>query len=118
MKICLIGGGTMGEAIINCLLTKEVLTKEDIVVSDIIQTRLDVLSSKYEVRTLSDSRKAIEGTDLVLLAVKPQNLKSITKDIGDLSPNQLIVSIMAGTNLSTLLSSLNHPVPCPTCLHK
>jgi pyrroline-5-carboxylate reductase len=109
MKICLIGGGTMGEAIINRLLSKKVVKKEDIVVSDISQTRLEFLSSKYGVRVLSDNKKAIEGTDLILLAVKPQNLEYATRDIGDLSPNQLVLSIMAGTNLSILHSNLNHP---------
>ena len=99
----------MGEAIINCLLTKKVAKKEDIVVSDISRTSLDVLSSKYGVRVQAKSKKATEETDLILLAIKPQNLKSVTKDIGNLSPNQLVLSIMAGTNLSTLHSNLNHP---------
>ncbi len=99
----------MGEAVINCLLTKKVVKKEDIVVSDISKTRLELLSSKYRVCVLADSNKAIEGTDLVLLAVKPQNLESATSEIGGLLPNQLVLSIMAGTNLSTLHSNLNHP---------
>ena len=99
----------MGEAVINCLLTKKVVKKEDIVVSDISQTRLELLSSKYRVCVLADSKKAIEGTDIVLLAVKPQNLESATSEIVDLLPNQLVLSIMAGTNLSTLHSNLNHP---------
>lgn len=99
----------MGEAVINCLLTKKVAKKEDIVVSDISQTRLELLSSKYRVCVLADSKKAIKGTDLVLLAVKPQNLESATSEIGDLLPNQLVLSIMAGTTLSKLRSNLNHP---------
>lgn len=99
----------MGEAIINRLLIKKVVKKEDIVVSDISQTRLELLSSKYQVCVLADNKKAIEGTDLILLAIKPQNLESATKDMGNLSPNQLVLSIMAGTNLSTLHSNLNHP---------
>jgi pyrroline-5-carboxylate reductase len=108
MKICFIGGGTMGEAIINRLLSKKLAKKEDIVVSDISQTRLKSLQSKYGVITLSDNSKAVKQTDLILLAVKPQNLHSVAATIGSLAPDQLVLSIMAGTNLSTLHNSLKH----------
>jgi pyrroline-5-carboxylate reductase len=108
MKICFIGGGTMGEAIINRLISKKVVKKEDIVVSDISQTRLDYLQAKYGVCTLSDNSKAVKQTDLILLAVKPQNLYSVTATIGSLSPDQLVLSIMAGTTLSALRNNLKH----------
>ncbi len=98
----------MGEAIINRLLNKKLAKEEDIVVSDISQTRLELLHSKYGVCTLSDNSQAVKGTDLVLLAVKPQNLYSATATIENLSPDQLVLSIMAGTNLSTLHNSLKH----------
>lgn len=98
----------MGEAIINRLLSKNLAQKEDIVVSDISQTRLRSLQSQYGVCTVSDNSQAIKETDLVLLAIKPQNLHSVAATMGNLSPDQLVVSIMAGVNLSTLHNSLNH----------
>jgi pyrroline-5-carboxylate reductase len=77
MKIAFIGGGAMAEAIIKCLLTKRVAVPQDIAVSDISLLRRELLSKEYGVNTLADNRKTITDTDLIILAVKPQNLPQV-----------------------------------------
>jgi len=108
MKIAFIGGGAMGEAIIKCLLTKRVAAPQDIAVSDISLVRRELLNKEYGVSTLADNRKTVTNTDLIILAVKPQNLPKVMEDIKGLALEQLVLSIVAGTTLSSLCHDLEH----------
>jgi len=108
MKIAFIGGGAMGEAIIKCLLTKRVAAPQDIAVSDISRVRRELLNKEYGVSALADNRKTVTNTDLIILAVKPQNLPQVMEDIQGLALEQLVLSIVAGTTLSSLCHGLKH----------
>jgi len=108
MRIALIGGGAMGEAMARCLLTKKVAAPQDMVVSDISPVRRELLSREYGVSTLADNRKAVANADLIILAVKPQNLLQVMEEIKTPSPEQLVLSIVAGATLSSLCQGLNH----------
>jgi pyrroline-5-carboxylate reductase len=112
MRIAFIGGGTMGEVMVKCLLTQGVAAPSDIVVSDVSPSRRELLSQEYGISTLADNAKAIEGADLIILAVKPQNLPQAMEEMlnaGSLSPTALVLSIVAGASLDSLCQSLAHP---------
>ncbi|RLC64678.1 MAG: pyrroline-5-carboxylate reductase [Chloroflexi bacterium] len=109
MKIAFIGGGAMGEAMVKCLLTGKVAAPQDIVVSDVSRLRCELLSREYGVGVLADNRRAVENADLIILAVKPQNLPRIMGEIKGLGLEQLVLSIVAGVTLSSLCQGLNHP---------
>jgi len=109
MRIAFIGGGTMGTAMVKCLLTKEVAAPANIVVSDVSPVQRELLSKEYGVGTLADNRKAIEGADVTILAIKPQDLAKVMEEIKSPPPQQAVLSIVAGANLSRLCQGLNHP---------
>jgi len=108
MKIAFIGGGAMGEALVRCLLAKRVIGPEDMIVSDINPLRRELLSDEYGISTCADNRKAIEDAELVILAVKPVNLRQVMEEIKGLNPEQLVLSIVAGATLTTLCEGLGH----------
>ena len=109
MKITFIGGGNMGEAILSAILAKGLSSPEAITVSDISQTRLQYLRQKYTVSVTSDNRQAVSTGDVVVLAIKPQNLAEVMAGLnGQLRPSQLVLSIIAGARISTLCLGLNH----------
>jgi pyrroline-5-carboxylate reductase len=108
MKIAFIGGGAMGEAIIKCLLTKRVAASQNMAVSDISPLRRELLNKEYEVSALDDNRKTVTNADLIILAVKPQNLPQVMEEIKSLAFEQLVLSIVAGATLSSLCHGLNH----------
>jgi len=108
IRIAFIGGGAMGEAMIKCLLTKKVAVPQDMVVTDISPVRRKLLSREYGVSTLADNKKAVAKADLIVLAVKPQNLPQVMEEIKGLEPKQLVLSIVAGATLSSLRQGLNH----------
>ena len=93
---------------VKCLLTKKVAASQDMVVSDVSSVRRELLSRKYGVGTLADNRKAVANADLIILAVKPQNLPQVMEEIKTPSPEQLVLSIVAGTTPSSLCQGLNH----------
>ena len=108
IRIAFIGGGAIGEAMVQCLLTAKVAAPQDIVVSDISQVRRDLLSREYGVRALSNNKEAVKNADLVILAVKPQNLPEVMDEIKGPSADQLVLSIVAGAALSSLRRGLSH----------
>jgi pyrroline-5-carboxylate reductase len=108
IRIAFIGGGAMGEALVKCLLTKKVAAPQDMVVSDVSPVRRELLSREYGVSTLVDNRTAVANADLIILAVKPQNLPQVMEELKGLARKQLVLSIVAGATLSSLCQGLNH----------
>ena len=108
LRIAFIGGGAMGEAMVRCLLAKKVALPQDMVVSDISPVRRELLSREYGVGTSADNSKTVANAELIILAVKPQNLPLVMQEIKAPSPEQLVLSIVAGATVSSLCRGLNH----------
>ena len=109
MKIAFIGGGNMGEAILSAILAKDLTTPESISISDINKARCHYLEQKYKVAVMNDNWLAAKQGEIVVLAIKPQNLAEVMAELsGRLKPTQLVLSILAGTRIGTLCAGLNH----------
>jgi len=108
MKIALIGGGAMGEAIAQCLLMKKVAAPDGMVVSDISPARRELFNRDYGVSAVADNMEATKKADLIILAVKPQNLPQVMHEIKGFASEQLVLSIVAGAGLSNLCHGLDH----------
>jgi len=109
MKIAFIGGGVMGEAMLSAILGKGLSLPQAISVSDVSQARCQHLGQKYGVVVMGNNRQAIEGSDVVVLAIKPQNLAEVMPELsGQLKSAQLVLSIIAGARINTLRLGLNH----------
>lgn len=104
-----IGGGVMGEVILSAILAEGLTASQAISVSDISESRRQYLNEKYAVAVTDDSRKAVSRGDVVVLAIKPQNLAEAMAELnGRLKSNQLVLSIVAGASIGTLSSGLGH----------
>ena len=109
MKVAFIGGGNMGEAMLSAILDKGLSTPPAIWVSDVKEVRRQHLGQKYGVAVMDSNRSAIEKGDVVILAIKPQNLAEVIAELsGQLRPNQLVLSIIAGARINTLCQGLNY----------
>lgn len=100
-RIGIIGGGQMAEALIRGLLNKEMLTPQNITVSDPLAERRQYLEEYYGVTTTNLNSKVIERNEIVILAVKPQVMASVLREIKDyIDPQRhLIITIAAGLPL-------------------
>jgi len=109
MIIAFIGGGNMGEAMLAAVLARALAQPESISVSDVSHKRLEHLKKQYSVTVTPDNPEAISDKDIIILAVKPQNLAEVMAELKDnLNPAQLILSIIAGAKISTIFLGLTH----------
>ena len=109
MKISFIGGGVMAEAIISGIVVANLAKSSDVRVGEPIATRRKILEDTYSVLTTSDNMEAVEGTNLTVLAVKPQTLPHVYSELGgQLSPDNTIISIVAGATMQSLTDGLQH----------
>lgn len=111
-NIGFIGTGNMGEALIKGLLTTSLLNPEQIHVLDISAPRIEYIKKTYNVRPSSDATELCLKCHAIILAVKPQNMLDVLKEIRpNLAHRPLVISIAAGIPLSLLVKSLPDDTP-------
>jgi len=109
MRISLIGGGVMGESVICGVLNKGISTPQEIIVSDINDDRRKFLKETHGIEVSADNRLAIAKAEIIILSVLPRTLPSVVQDLnGSLNSNQIVLSILAGTPITTISQGLNH----------
>jgi len=102
MKLAVIGGGGMGEAVISAVLRSGVCVAEDISVAERYESRRRSLEETYATRTAAEPHDAASGADIVLLAVKPQEFEHAAAQLQGAIGTATAVSIMAGVPIATL----------------
>ncbi|MCD2142452.1 MULTISPECIES: pyrroline-5-carboxylate reductase [Rhodococcus] len=98
-RIAVIGGGRIGEALISGLLKNGFATK-DLVVAEKFEERREELSRAYSIRVTDSTSDAAEGADVVVVAVKPNDVDVVVTalaavDAGN-DDEQILVSLAAG----------------------
>ena len=107
-KIGFIGGGKMGEALINGILRAGLSSSDKIMVSDVDKKRLQILEKEAGIKTTQDNKKITSDSDIIILAVKPNMMGSVLDELNsEITSKHLIISIAAGIPLSFIESSLN-----------
>ncbi len=99
----------MAEAILKGVLAANLAGPQDINVGEPVTGRRDLLTTQYGVSATENNLEAVKDADLVILAIKPQDLPSLFSQIkGKLSGDQTALSIIAGAKMSTLAQGLDH----------
>jgi pyrroline-5-carboxylate reductase len=95
-RIAILGAGKIGECIIGGLLESRRLGPATLTATARHAARLEQLATRYRVATTLSNRAAVRGASLVLLAVKPQAMEEVLRDIRPaVRRGQLVVSIAA-----------------------
>ena len=109
LTLAFIGGGTMAEAILSGVLDKGLAAPGSICVGEPVSGRREYLSELYGVQTTDDNSHAAATADLVVLAVKPQQLGDVFGELrGRLSSSQAALSIVAGATMKSIARGLDH----------
>lgn len=109
-QFAIIGAGTMGEAIIGGLLRQNLTSPENIHASEPRPERCEELKNKYGVTASSHNTEVVENADVVVLAVKPQVLDKVLSELaGHISPEAVVISIIAGAPIEKISMGLAHP---------
>jgi pyrroline-5-carboxylate reductase len=110
MKLGIIGGGVMAEAILARLLSQGVYLADRVIVSDISDDRRSYLQQTYQV-TATPHNLEVAQAQTVILAIKPQILASIAQELsGAEIACELWLSILAGVSLDQLEKIFKQPV--------
>lgn len=99
----------MAEAMIKGIFNADIASPNDILVGEPIEQRRDYLTRTYGLSAKLSNKSVIDSSDIVVLAVKPQNLPESMEDISDsLTTTQVVLSIIAGVPIGTLTTELGH----------
>ena len=101
IKLGVIGGGVMCEAIISRLLAQGVYAGTEIIISEPTNQRRDFLQQQYGVQVTGDNHLAARA-DVLLLAIKPQVFDRVVEGLEKSNPTQLVISILAGVSIARL----------------
>lgn len=106
-KVGFLGAGNMGEAMIRGLLKAGLVPPEDVFAADIRLDRLEQLGKLYGIHALSDNALLVRRVDVVILAVKPQIIHAVLKEIAPaVTRAHLFVSLAAGVPTAALRADL------------
>jgi len=99
-----IGGGNMAEALIKGMVAGG---RKEVLVSEPREERRKELEGTYGIETTESNREVVGRCNIVILAVKPQQMGTVLEEIsGEVTEERTIVSIAAGITLSYLSGRL------------
>ena len=101
MKIAFIGGGNMATALI-AGLAGQLANAADLHVVDPNADALERLAQQYGVSTASGIGAQVADSDVVVLAVKPQQMREVAASLAPQLRGQLLLSIAAGIRIADL----------------
>jgi pyrroline-5-carboxylate reductase len=106
-KIAIIGGGKMGSIIAQGLINHKITSAKNITVTDIDAVRLDFLRSSMKLRVSSNNEKTVKSANIIILAVKPQNMIATLQEISTVvNKSMIVISIAAGITTNFIEKSL------------
>lgn len=110
-KLAVIGVGKLGEALITGLLKEGNLQAKDISGSVCHEASLERVKNKLNIEVTLDNKKIANDADVILLAVKPQNMDSVLGQIKDvIDSKKLVISVAASVSTSFVEQRLNQSV--------
>jgi pyrroline-5-carboxylate reductase len=103
-RIGMIGAGQMATALAQGFLKAGLTSADHLMASDPEESARQRFTQNTSARTSADNRAVIAGSDVIFLAVKPQQLAKVAADLREPLKNgkKLVVSIAAGIRLDSL----------------
>ena len=100
MRIAILGTGKIGESLLAGLRSSD---WADIVATSRREERAAELRERHGVEATTDNAAAIKGADVVVLAVKPQDIENLLGQVGHLlTPTQTVLSVAAAIPMGRL----------------
>jgi len=114
-KTGFVGSGNMAEAFIGAVIRAGIIPSSMIYASDVNSERLNMLKKTYGISVTDDNSKVFSMCDIVVLAVKPQQMSDVLSQITSrneygIERRKIVISIAAGVPLEKLESFLYAPL--------
>ncbi len=106
-KIGVIGAGKIGSAIARGIIRAGLVAKENVIASDVSAALRQAATQELGIKTTVDNGELGEFADIIILAVKPQIVDAVAREIAKkLGTAKLLVSVAAGVPLSRIEAGL------------
>jgi len=93
----------MGSAILSGLLSKRIARSSQIHVYDEVRAKAGSMRKRFGVKGVQSNVDLIEQSDVFILAIKPQDLERLGKEIkSKIGKKKIVISILAGTPIAEL----------------
>ena len=111
MKYGFIGLGNMGSAILNGMLKSPDFSASDITGFDVDPVKLAKIAEETGITVCDNCNDTVEKSDVIILAVKPQQLTAVLSEISELPGlgGKLFISIAAGFPIERITYLLSEP---------
>ncbi len=95
-RIAVLGAGKIGEALIAGLISSGWRKPREVVATARREERLAEIRDRHGVETTLSNREAVRGAEIVVIAVKPQDIEELLLDLaGAVERSQTVLSIAA-----------------------
>jgi pyrroline-5-carboxylate reductase len=112
LKICVIGAGKMGGALIHGLISNKLITSNALFAIDTIKDRCNYLHKKYGISCSTSITSFVNESDIIIIAVKPKDVENLAKDIKKfLTVKKLVITIAAGVSTRFLSRVIGDDIP-------
>ncbi|GIW05188.1 MAG: pyrroline-5-carboxylate reductase [Thermomicrobiales bacterium] len=107
-----IGAGNMAGAMLRGLLKAGLASPQSLIASDLDKAKLAALKRELKIAATPSNRHVVEKSQVVILAVKPQDLEGVLQEMqGAIGPKHLVVSIAAGVPTTRIEALLGTEAP-------
>lgn len=107
MKILIIGGGNMGLTFAKSFLTTHIVIAQDMYILEKSLEKAEELKLQNIGTVFGEPGDFIKKSDLIILAVKPQDVGDLFEKIKPyIDPQQVVLSIMAGVKIASIVNGL------------
>jgi pyrroline-5-carboxylate reductase len=106
-KIGVIGAGKIGSAIARGIIQAGLTKKENVMASDVSDALRQAISKDLGIKAAADNRELCDFADIIILAVKPQIVDPVAREIAKkLGHAKLLISVAAGVPLARIETHL------------
>src|SRR5579872_287438 len=106
-RVGFIGAGKMATALAHGLCHAGFTTSQRIIASDVYAAARESFALHTGGRVVESNAEVVLDSDIVMLAVKPQQFQQVLEDLREtIGPQHLVVSIAAGISLATIAATL------------
>ena len=110
--IAILGAGKIGESLVAGLVSSGWCDPSNIVATGRRDEHLREIAERYGVRTTVSNREAVEGASVVVIAVKPQDIEELLRELaGAVQPSQTVLSIAAAIPTTLIERGLGDAIP-------
>ena len=107
----------MAEAIVGGIIEGGIARAQDLRIGEPVEIRRAQLAERFSIECYPNNLEAVDGADLVILAIKPQDLAAACADLA-ITPEtaQTVISIVAGVKGGYICDRLGKDNPVVRCM--